>query len=103
MGEIPDDIDRAAIEAHAQRTVEQTALRKVRKTIDKIEQAEAAGRRMLRYTLMACAILALLGAWFFWGLIFSGRDLPKGPPMKVPSAVPQSGGERGQPAAPMGR
>ena len=44
MGELPNDIDRAAIEEHAQRTVEQTALRKVRKTLDQIEQAEAAGR-----------------------------------------------------------
>ena len=103
MGEIPNDIDRAAIEEHAQRTVEQTALRKVRKTLDKIEEAEADGRRMLRYVLIACAILAGLGAWFFWGLIFSGRDLPKGPPMKVPSAVSQRGDERAQPAASMAR
>ena len=62
--ETPNDIDRAAIEEHAQRTVEQTALRKVRKTLDKIEEAEAAGRRTLRYVLIACAILAVIGAWF---------------------------------------
>jgi len=103
MGEIPDDIERAAIEEHAQRTVEQTALRKVRKTIDKIEKAEAERRRMLRYALIACAILAVLGAWFFWGLIVSGVDLPKGPAMKVPRALPQSGDDRAQPAAPMVR
>ena len=101
--ETPNDIDRAAIEEHAQRTVEQTALRKVRKTLDKIEEAEAAGRLTLRYVLTACAILAVLGAWFFWGFIFSGRDLPKDPPMKVPSAVPQRGDERAQPAASMAR
>jgi len=89
MGEIPNDIDRAAIEEHAQRTVEQTALRKVRKSLDKIEEAEAAGRRTLRYVLIACAILAVLGAWYFWELIFSGKDLPKAPPMKVPSTLPQ--------------
>jgi hypothetical protein len=89
MGEIPDDIDRAAIEEHAQRTTEQTALRKVRKTLDKIEETETTERRMLRYALIVCAILAVIGAWFFWGLIFSGGDLPKEPPMKVPSAVPQ--------------
>ena len=89
MGEIPNDIDRAAIEEHAQRTVERTALRKVRKTLDKIEEAEAARRRTLRYTLIACAILAVLGAWFFLGLMFSGRDLPQGPPMKIPNTLPQ--------------
>ena len=80
MGEIPNDIDRVAIEEHAQRTVERTALRKVRKTLDQIEQAEAAGRRTLRYVLIVCAVLALLGAWYFWGTIFSGRDLPKAYP-----------------------
>jgi hypothetical protein len=90
MGEMPNDIDRAAIEEHAQRTVEQTALRKVRKTLDQIEEAEAAGRRTLRYVLIACALLAVLGAWFFWGLIFSGSDLPKDPPMQVPGTLPQT-------------
>lgn len=89
MGEMPNDIDRAAIEEHAQRTVEQTALRKVRRTLDQIEQAEAARRRTLRYVLIACAILAVIGAWFFWGLIFSGRDLPQASPMKIPSTLPQ--------------
>ncbi|HEY5290796.1 MAG TPA: hypothetical protein VIJ43_00625 [Burkholderiales bacterium] len=103
MGEMPNDIDRAAIEEHAQRTVERTALRKVRRTLDQIEEAEAAGRRTLRYVLIACAILAVIGAWFFWGLVFSGRELPKDPPMKVPSAVPQKGDERAQPAASMAR
>lgn len=87
--ETPNDIERAAIEEHAQRTVERTAQRKVRKTLDKIDEAEAAGRRTLRYALIACAILAALGAWIFWGLLFSGRDLPKEPPMKVPSTLQQ--------------
>lgn len=87
MGELPNDIDRAAIEEHAQRTVEQTALRKVRKTLDEIKQAEAAGRRTLRKVLIACALLAVLGAWFFWGFVFSGGDLPKQQPMKAPGAL----------------
>ena len=89
MGEMPNDIDRAAIEEHAQRTVEQTALSKVRKTLDSIEAAEAARRRMLRYVLAACALLAALGAWFFWGLISSGSDLSKDPPMTVPGTLQQ--------------
>jgi len=87
--ETPNDIDRAAIEEHAQRTTEQTALRKVRKTLDKIEQAEIAERRILRRILIVCGILAVLGAWFFWWLIFSGGDMPKAPPMKVPGALQQ--------------
>jgi hypothetical protein len=87
--ETPNDIDRAAIEEHAQRTVEQTALRKVRHTLDNIEEAEAARRRTLRYVLIVCAILAILGAWIFWELIFSGRDLPKQPPIKLPGTLQQ--------------
>jgi hypothetical protein len=87
--EAPNDIDRAAIEEHAQRTVEQTALRKVRRTLDQIEEAEAAGRRTLRYVLIACAIFAVIGVLAVAGLMFSGRDLQKGPPMKVPSTLPQ--------------
>jgi hypothetical protein len=103
MGEIPNDIDRAAIEAHAQRTVEQTALRKVRNTLDHIEQAEAARRRTLRYVLIACAILAVIGAWLIWGLIFSGRDMAQAVPIKVPHAVPQRGDAREQPPPSLAR
>ena len=87
--EAPNDIDRAEIEAHAQRTVEQTALRKVRKALDDIEHTEAVRRRTLRYALIACALLALFGVLYFGGLIFGDRGAPKSPPMKVPSTLPQ--------------
>jgi hypothetical protein len=87
--ETPNDIERAAIEEHAQRTVEQTALRKVRKTLDGIEAAEASRRHTLRYALILCAILALLGIWFFSDLIFGDRGMPKQPPMQVPATLPQ--------------
>lgn len=90
MGEIPNDIDRAAIEEHAQRTVERTALRKVRRTLDQIEETEAARRTTLRRVLIACAILAVFGAAVLWGLLFSGSDLPKPAPMKVPLTPPQA-------------
>ncbi len=87
--ETPDDIDRAAIEEHAQRTAEQTALRKVRKTLDRIDQARAAERRTLRRVLIVCGILALLGAGLLWELVFSGRDFSKAPRFQVPSTLPQ--------------
>lgn len=101
--ETPNDIDRAAIEDHAQQTVERTALRKVRQTLDNIEEVEASGRRTLRRVLIACAVLAVLGAWFFWGLLFGGRDLSKAPPIKVPSTVPQKADEQARPAVPAAR
>ncbi len=83
----PKDIDRAAIEAHARHLAEQTALRKVRKTLDEIKQAEAVERRLLRKLLLACAIVAVLGIGFFGWLMLGGKGLPKEPPMKVPGAA----------------
>ena len=82
--DMPNDIDRAAIEAHAQRTIEKTALRKVRRSLDGIEAAETASRRTLRRVLIACALLAVVGVLFFCGLILRSTDLPKQPPMKIP-------------------
>lgn len=90
MGEVPNDIDRAAIEEHAQRMVERTALRKVRRRLDQVDAAAAAGRRMLRRVLIACALLAVLGAGVVWVLLFNGSDLPKSAPMKDPLTLPQT-------------
>ncbi len=87
--ESPDDAERAAIEQHAQRTTERTALRKVRKTLDRIEEGERSERRALRYVLIVCALLALVGVWFFWGLLFGGSQMPKQPPLKIPATLPQ--------------
>ena len=86
--ESPNDIDRASIEEHAQRTTEQTALRKVRKTLDHIEAEEERERRMRRYVVAVCVVLALIGAWFISGLLFGDRGMPKQPPMKVPATLP---------------
>jgi len=66
----PNDIDRAAIAAHAQRTAERSALRKVRKALDGMEQAERAERRALRRVLIVCALLALLGFGYVAWLVF---------------------------------
>jgi len=85
--ETPKDPDREAIEEHAQRTAEQTALRKVRKTLDGIEAAELVQRRNLRRILIVCAILAALGAWLSWELVFSDKGMPKKTPMKIPATL----------------
>jgi hypothetical protein len=83
--ETPNDIDRAAIEAHAQRTTEQTALRKVRKALDGMEETARAERRALHRVLVVCAILALLGVAYFAWLILSARDLPTQAPLRPPA------------------
>ena len=82
-----DDIDRAAIEAHAQRVAEQAALRNVRKALDAMREDETSKRRTLHKVLIVCAVLVGIGTWFVWGLVFSGKDLPKEPPMKVPGTL----------------
>jgi cytochrome c-type biogenesis protein CcmH/NrfG len=86
--EPPNDIDRAAIEEHARRTTERTALRKVRKTLDRIEEEQAAERRTLRRVLVVCAILALLGVCYFAWLVLSAGGLHKQAPLRLP-ATPQ--------------
>jgi cytochrome c-type biogenesis protein CcmH/NrfG len=86
--EPPNDIDRAAIEEHARRTTERTALRKVRKTLDRIEEDQAAERRTLRRVLVVCAILALLGVCYFAWLVLSAGGLHKQAPLRLP-ATPQ--------------
>jgi hypothetical protein len=82
-----EDIDRAAIEAHVQHLVEQTALRKVRKSLDGLREAETRARRTLHKVLLACALLTILGIAAAWGLVYSGKDLPKEPPLKVPATL----------------
>jgi hypothetical protein len=87
--ETPPEIDRAAIAEHAQRTVEQVALRKVRKTLDQMQEDKSNRRRILRKALIGCALLIALGAGFFVVLLFGHDDLPKQAPLKIPSALQQ--------------
>ena len=81
------DIDRAAIAERAQRSAEQAALRKVRKTLDRIGEDAAGERRALRKILVLCAILAALGAWVAWQLLFGERGMPKSPPLQLPAKI----------------
>ncbi len=85
--EQPDDIDRAAIEEAAQRTAERTALRKVRKQLDSIEQAEARQRKLLRIALLVGAIVIVVLALVVWQMIARNRELHRGPPIEIPKAA----------------
>jgi hypothetical protein len=87
--EDPKDIDLAAIEENARRIVERTALRKVRKKLDEIRDAEDGQRRSLRKIVIVCTILAVLGAWLFWSLIFPDRGMPKPTQLEVPGTLQQ--------------
>lgn len=81
-----DDIDRAAIAEQAQRTVERTALRKIRKGLDEIDMSQKQRSQALRIALIACAVLVALGAWLLWSII--GTGVPKSPPVDVKALRP---------------
>ena len=85
--ETPNDIDRAAIEEAAQRVAEQSALRKVRKTLDDIEQGQARQRKVLAIVLVASVIAVLCVAFVFWQFFFKNRELHRGPPIEIPRSV----------------
>ena len=87
--ETPNDIDRAAIAEHAQRTAEQIALRRVRKALDDMEQTDRAERRAVRRVLIVCAILALLGAAYIAWMVYSAREAPKQASVQLPAAQQQ--------------
>jgi hypothetical protein len=84
--EAPNDIDRAAIAEHAQRTAEQSALRKIRRALDGIKETESVERRILSKVLVVCALLAGIAVLLIWGLMFTGGT-PKAPPMNVPATL----------------
>ena len=81
----PEGIDRAAIAEHAQRTVERSALRKVRNELDRIEAERARERRLLRNTLIACAVLVAVGGLLMWGLLSGGLGPQSGPSIQLPA------------------
>ena len=82
-----NEIDRAAIAEQAQRVAEQAALRKVRNTLDRLDATERSERRALRKIVLLCLVLALIGGWVIWSLIYADKGMPKSPPMQLPSRV----------------
>jgi hypothetical protein len=84
--ESPDGIDRAAIAENAQRTVERSALRKVRKALDRAEADRARERRLLRNTLIVCAVLAAIGAFAILGILTAGPGTQGGQAIQLPAS-----------------
>jgi fatty acid desaturase len=80
-----DGPDRAANAGNAQRTAERSALRKVRKALDRIEADRARERRWLRNTLIACAMLLGFGALMMWGIFSGGPPRQDGPAVHMPA------------------
>ncbi|MBC8007129.1 MAG: hypothetical protein H7X76_03680 [Prolixibacteraceae bacterium] len=68
MASLPPE-KQPAIDQNVQRTVERTALRKVRNLLDEIGAEEADDRRMRRYAYLASGILLLLLIFFIASLL----------------------------------
>ena len=81
-------IDRNALNANIQRTVDQVALRKVRKLADELEAEQVAKRRFGNRALIVVAVVAtILAAWFVADLIASDRKFERGQAIQMPEKV----------------
>ena len=81
-------IDRNALNQNIQRTVDQVALRKVRRLADELEAEQAAKLRFgNRAMIVVLAVVALLAVWFVYGLIASDRKFERGQAIQMPDKV----------------
>ena len=81
-------IDRNALNANIQRTVDQVALRKVRKLADELEAAQAARHRFGNRAIIVVAVAAtVLAVWFLSDLIASDRKFERGHAIQMPDKV----------------
>ena len=81
-------IDRNALNANIQRTVDQVALRKVRRLADDLEAEQAAKQRFgNRVMIVVLVAVALLTVWFVSDLIASDRKFERGQAIPMPDKV----------------
>ena len=79
--------DRAAIEEAAQRTAEQTALRKVRKSQDSSEAAEARRRTIVRRIALVGVLVVVAVMLVVWAMLSANREQLRGAPVQIPGTV----------------
>ena len=81
-------IDPNALNANIQRTVDQVALRKVRRLADDLEAEQAAKQRFgNRVMIVVLVAVALLTVWFVSDLIASDRKFERGQAIPMPDKV----------------
>jgi hypothetical protein len=54
--------------------------------LDRIEADQARERRLLRNTLIVCAVIVAVGALVVWGLFYGGPGLQVGPAIRLPAS-----------------
>ena len=87
-------VDKNEIADNVQRTVERTALRKVRNLVDKIEEEQAVEQRRGNRAMMAFAVICILVvAWVVAGAIKDDHNLNRDQKFQMPEKVvlPQKG------------
>ena len=81
-------LDRNALNENIQRTVDRTALRKVRKLADELQAEDAARQRAGKRALIITGVVVTgLAAWLVAGLIASDSKFERGQTVAVPDKV----------------
>jgi hypothetical protein len=80
--------DKNAIAENIQRTVERTALRKVRKLVDELDAEESAKYRLEKRALIIAVVAGTLATvWLVSGLLVSDEKFERGQPVQLPDKV----------------
>ncbi len=80
--------DQSALADNIKRTVDRTALHKVRKLADELESEEAGKRRLeKRALIIAAVVVGALGTWFVLDLIASDQKYNRGQTFEMPAKV----------------
>ncbi|MDB5809663.1 MAG: hypothetical protein JWN94_1785 [Betaproteobacteria bacterium] len=82
------EADKSAMAANIEQTVKRTALRKVRKLVDKLDSEHAAKERTEKIALIVAAVVVIgFAAWFALGLIASDEKYERGQAVPLPDKV----------------
>ena len=80
--------DKSALSDNIQRTVERTALRKVRKLVDELDAEETAKHRLGRRALIIAVVVGTVAmVWLVSGLIASDEKYERGQSVRLPDKV----------------
>ena len=82
------DLDKNAMADNIERTVQRTALRKVRKLADELNAEEVAKNRLGRRALIIATIVcSVIMVWFVTSLIASDEKFGRGQSVQLPDKV----------------
>ena len=99
--ETPRNVDRAAVDAAAQRTAEQAALRNVRRELDHLVAQEARQRKLNRTIVIVAAVVFLVLVFVVWRQVsLRAEKQAQEVPIQIPSKVDLGKKPAAKPAEP---